>query len=105
MTVGELNSLLNVFHHISSTDEILVQFDVDGLRKFVNLPDTYKVLVDGRLTPVIVPGAEETKPDTIDGRIKHISNNGDDWWMCSICGGVVDTQDNFCKHCGKQLNI
>ena len=96
MKVGELISLLNVFHHISNSDDILVQVDIDGVRKFFNLHDTYKVAVAGRHTPVLVYNQAEVKPDIIKGKIARISTNAEDTWMCAACGGSVGEFDNFC---------
>lgn len=104
MLVGDLISQLNVFHHISNTDAILVQVDVDGIRRFLNLYDMYKVQVRGRQLPVLVPGSDTVTPDQINGKVLRLPMNGDIQWMCSLCGGSVGEFDNFCKHCGKQLN-
>ena len=34
----------------------------------------------------------------------EIEGGGNTWWhVCGDCRGSVDTQDRFCKHCGKPL--
>lgn len=104
MLVGDLISQLNVFHHISNTDEVLIQLDsVDGIRYFHNLYDIYKVQVDGRQLPVLVPGIDVMTPDKINGKVLRIPLNGDVQWTCPVCGGLVGELDSFCKYCGKQL--
>lgn len=105
MQVGELTNKLNVFHHISGTDRVLIQTrdSASGTVVYYELVDIFKTTVLGRQLPVLVPGDDPVTLDVVAGKIRVFPFNGEESWLCSTCGCAVGCTDHFCKQCGERL--
>lgn len=49
-------------------------------------------------------GAPERLDFKEEGTPAELEGGGSTWWMvCGECRGPIDTNDHYCKHCGKKV--